>query len=75
MAEVEGRKGKGHSCPHLQEDEEFEAGVVLTCSMTMAEGLVIEGAVVAGVVLVGSLAEVLWTLAGVAEAGAQPGVV
>lgn len=72
MAEVEGGKGKGHTCPHLQEDGEFEAGVVLTCSMTTAEGLVTEGGVVAGVV--GSLAEALWNLAGVAEAGAQPGV-
>ena len=72
MAEAEGGKGKVHTCPHLQEDEGFEAEVVLTCTSTMAEGLLTEAEVVAGVV--GSLAEALLSLAGVAEAEVQPGV-
>ena len=85
-AEVEGGKGKVRTCPHLQGDEGFEAEVVLTCTLLMAEGLVTEAEVVAGVVgnlaavvenlagVVGSLAEALLTLAGVAEAEVQPGV-
>lgn len=70
MAEVEGGKGKDHICPHLQEDEGFEAGVVVTCSMTTAEGMLTGAEAVAGV-----LAEAWWSLAGGVEAEAQQGVV
>lgn len=68
MAEVEAGKGKAHiHRHHRQQAEVGEAEVVLTCTMTAAEGMVTEAEEVAGEV--GTLAEAVWSLVGVGVAG------
>ena len=73
MAEEEGGKVKAHTCPHPQQANGAEAGAEPTCTMVMAEGLVIEAEEVAGAVGnsaegVRNLAEGVGNLAEVVEA-------
>ncbi len=48
MAEEEGGMVQMHICPHPQEGEGPQAGVVATCTVTAAEALVREAEEVAG---------------------------
>ena len=70
MAEVEAGKRRAPTHRHRRQQAEVgAAGVVPTCTMTAAEGMVTEAEEVAGEVE--NLAEAIWSLVGVGAAGTE----